>query len=109
MYDYNRMNRPTVPQNALVSSTILNQLGGNKFRVMTGAKGFIYGANYLAFRIPFPSINEVRITLNALDLYDIEFRRVRGAKITLVKSYDNVYADQLQSVFSEATGLATHL
>lgn len=92
-----------------VASTILQQLGGGKFKVMTGANRFYSTGNGLVFRIPYPKVNAIRITLNALDLYDLEFSRVRGTKITLVKSISGVYAEDLQSVFTSVTGLNTHL
>ena len=35
-----------------VAETILAQLGGRKFQVMTGAKYFLGGADYLQFKLP---------------------------------------------------------
>ena len=35
-----------------VANTILQQLGGNKFRVMTGAKNFVGSNDALTFRLP---------------------------------------------------------
>ena len=59
-----------------IAKTILQQLGGNKFVVMTGAKSLCGGENYLSFRIPGTMtrdrINYVKITLNSMDLYDVE-------------------------------------
>ena len=34
------------------AATILEQLGGNKFRAMTGAKNFLDGGSYLSFHLP---------------------------------------------------------
>ena len=34
-----------------VAREILKQLGGNKFRMMTGAKNFVAGENYLTMKI----------------------------------------------------------
>lgn len=116
----------------LVAETILKQLGGNKFRVMTGAKNFmshapVAGSKGPALSFTLPSrfakdgINFVKIVLTAADTYDITFTKIgpqpsmkrllQGAQqsITVVAEVTDVYADQLQSVFSQHTGLDTHL
>ncbi len=98
-----------------VAQTILQQLGGRRFQVMTGAKNFIGDANALSFRLPGTpgfvkdGINFVRVTLNAMDTYDIEFLRVRGRAIKPVTQVSDVYAEQLRSVFRSYTGLETSL
>lgn len=96
-----------------VALTILAQLGGQRFKAMTGATNFVSGANYLTFRIPGTMtkdrINCVRITLDPLDLYKLEFMIIRGVKIRTVRTLDGVYAENLQTLFTDATGLDTHL
>jgi hypothetical protein len=100
----------------MIAQTILSQLGGNKFRVMTGAKHFIDNGQGLSFQLPRSAkdgIKAVRIILNGLDTYDVEFLKLgtarNGYKNTTIKELSNVYADQLTSVFESATGLATSL
>jgi hypothetical protein len=94
-----------------LAKLILEQLGGNKFAFMTGAKHFAYANNCLTFRIGRNSkrVNCVRVTLNGLALYDMEFFTVgkRGAKV--LSSAENLYADQLTTAFTLGTGLYTHL
>ena len=94
-----------------VAQTILNQLGGNRFIVMTGAKNFVAGDYTLTFRIPKAkqSINMVKIYLNGLDLYDVTFYRVRGVDVKEIKKVDGLYFDMLQETFTEVTGLYTNL
>jgi hypothetical protein len=94
-----------------VARTILEQLGGNRFVAMTGAKNLVGGANSLSFRIGrnAHSINGVRITLLPSDTYKMEFLRIRKLEVKVVKEYEQVYFDQLQELFTEATGLYTHL
>lgn len=97
-----------------VANTILAQLGGNKFRAMTGAHNFVGGSNNLSFRIPGKnfakdSINCVRIELTPADDYTVEFLRIRGHKFTVVSRSEGVYCDMLQEVFEHATGLRTRL
>jgi hypothetical protein len=98
-----------------VAQTILDQLGGRRFTVMTGARKFVGGDDYLTFRLPGAggyckdSINCVRITLTPMDDYTMEFMRIRGTKVKEVRTAGGVYCNQLQTVFTDATGLATSL
>ena len=89
----------------------LKQLGANKFIAMTGAKQFSFGKQGLGFRIGknSKSINYVRVDLKSNDLYDMEFIRIRGSKIKVVKKVTGVYNDQLQKIFTKHTGLYTSL
>lgn len=98
------------------AQTILQQLGGRRFQAMTGAKNFIaHSDGSLSFRLPSTphyvkdGINAVKISLNAADLYDLEFLRVRGTKLTTKHIISDIYAEELQGAFTFATGLDTHL
>lgn len=94
-----------------VASEIVDQLGGaRKLQVFIGLKGLKSLPNgvELHFNL-FPhagAVNVVRITLNGLDLYDLEFIRVRGAKMKVVSTAENVYSSELRRVFEAKTGLA---
>lgn len=94
-----------------VANTILEQLGGRRFAAMVGAKNFVGSADALSFRLPSnfakDGINAVRVTLTPADLYNVEFSRVRGTKITSVAKDEGVYCDELQAIFLAATGLHT--
>ncbi|AGR48121.1 hypothetical protein SmphiM12_489 [Sinorhizobium phage phiM12] len=95
-----------------VANTILAQLGGNRFRMMTGAKNFVGAADSLMFQIPTSKkINKVRVTLTADDLYTVEFMNFSMKKLACVtlKTVEGIYFDMLQEVFTEATGLYTRL
>jgi hypothetical protein len=94
-----------------IAKEILRQLGGNKFIVMTGAKNLAGGDNYLSFKIGKnkTSCNYVKIKLNGKDLYDVEFGRIRGHEYKVLKTYNDVYNDQLRDIFTEYTGLYTSL
>jgi hypothetical protein len=99
----------------MIAQTILTQLGGRRFLAMTGARALVAHDRALSFRLPGAGgfckggINRVRITLNALDTYDIEFTRVRGIKVTPVVKLFDVYAEQLREAFTRETGLAVSL
>ncbi len=66
------------------AKTILAQLGGNKFLAMTGANTLGWSKDGLSFKLPTKSeytkngINYIRVRLNSLDLYDVEYGRIYG-------------------------------
>jgi hypothetical protein len=94
-----------------VANTILAQLGGRAFKVITGAKDFVGGADSLSFSIPKAKkgINKVRIVLNAADTYDVTFYKYARLDLNEIATVNNVYCDQLQDVFTTHTGLYTSL
>lgn len=98
-------------QNQQIANTILHQLGGKKFIVMTGSKNFIAGNNSLTMQLAKNSskANYLRITLTAMDDYKMEFITICGIneKENIVRN--GVYDDNLQSIFTEVTGLVTYL
>ena len=95
-----------------VAKEILNQLGGNKFRVMTGAKNFMGFSEGLVMKIGRNSSNSnyLKITLNSMDLYDMEFAKVsRMGEKKSVTEYNNIYNDSMVEVFEKHTGMYTKL
>lgn len=97
--------------NKQIAQTILQQLNGNKFIAMTGAKNLSYGEKCLSFKIGrnAGNYNHIKIVLNCLDLYDMHFIKIRKYKIIKDDVVKNVYNDMLQNVFTEQTGLYTSL
>jgi hypothetical protein len=96
-----------------VADEIYRQMGGYRFATMTGAKHFASGEDKLQFSLPKckDGINKVVITLTPEDLYTLEFYRLkwRSVEYNLVSEIQCVFADQLQEVFTEYTGLYTSL
>jgi len=96
-----------------VAETILQQLGGNKFRVMTGASRFTTGGDgrWLGFKIGrnATQCNWVHVQLNAKDLYDITFSRMAAGKVKTLQVYNDIYNDQLVPIFEQYTGMYTKL
>ena len=102
-----------------VGKTIYQQLGGNRFRMMTGAKEMYWDGdtNSLQMKLGRNSLgaNYLVITLNNRDLYDMRFesrrwnRKTYDLNVKVKAEYNDLYADQLQSVFTEATGLYTRM
>ncbi len=97
--------------NQAVAQEILRQLGGKKFVVMTGSKNFIAGDNTLSMKLSRNSsgANYLRITLTGMDDYNLEFISIRGQSMKTKHEVNGVYCEQLQSVFTEKTGLYTYL
>lgn len=100
---------------AQVALTILEQLGGSRFTAMTGATNFLAHPKALSFKVPNAAkkITHVEITLNPNDTYLVEFLNCRITRKRYIRdrveARDNVYFDQLQEIFTEVTGLYTHL
>ena len=94
-----------------IAKTILQQLGGNKFIAMTGAKNLGHTNKGLQMKIGRNSkgITHVIINLKASDTYEIEFIKLRGAKRTVVKKVSGVYNDMLGKIFTKYTGLDVRL
>ena len=93
-----------------IAKTILEQLGGSRFVVMTGSKNFVAGEKNLSFKVGKngSKVTHVRITLNSKDLYDMEFLNIRGMKVKTVAECNDVFCDQLQELFTRYTGMYTH-
>jgi len=95
-----------------VASIILAQLGGNRFLAMTGAKNLLDHGNALSFRLgrgARDGINYVKVALNADDLYDVEFVRLRGVDSWARGEALAVHAEDLRRVFTDRTGFETSL
>ena len=106
-----------------VAETILQQLGGNRFVAMTGAKNFVADGNTLRMSLPrnASKANRLYITLDASDTYTMRFFHYSPArlnrktytwsddKVKEIKTLHDVYCDQLQEVFIAVTGMYTHL
>lgn len=95
-----------------IAKTILEQLGGRRFCVMTGARNIAGGERDLSFRLPTGlsrGINVVRVTIDPSDTYTVEFGFLRGRRYTLKSTHSDIYNDGLRSLFEHETGLATSL
>lgn len=93
----------------------LNQLaqregGANVLAAMTGAKNFMRSDedNFVSFRFTAKAKNKanfIKITLNAMDTYDVEFGYIRGMNYTVRSSNEGLYEDMLKAHFESETGL----
>lgn len=105
-----------------IAEIILQQLGGNKFIAMTGAKHLIHDKNTLRMTLPRnnSNTNTLCITLTLDDTYTMRFFKFTPGKFNKNLEwidakppneiiFENVYAEDLQKVFTEITGFDTHL
>lgn len=96
-----------------VAETIMEQLGGNRFLAMTGARLLLAHTWGLTLQLPSNfanhGINRVRIELNSQDLYDVTFSRARGLRLSYESKAEGIDCEQLAMVFSETTGLQLSL
>ena len=97
----------------VVANTILNQIGGRRFIMMTGAKDFVASEYGITFRLPARSakqgINKVRIVLLADDTYEMQFIKYANMMDKRIATSSGVYCDMLEDVFEANTGLYTSM
>lgn len=99
--------------NREIAATIYSQIGGDRFKVMTGAHSFSQTEQGLVFKLPKGKYFIVK--LNGLDLYDLsywrngQFRKDTYVEAKVLNEKKDVYAEDLQNVFTEMTGLYTSL
>ena len=100
-----------------IANTIFSQLGGNRFKVMTGAHSFTAGdKGELTFKFPNgkDGFKAMRVELTPMDVYTITFFRFKGSLkkgnlgVEQVE-HKNIYAEDLAGLFESETGLRTSL
>ena len=106
-----------------IADIILEQLGGNRFVMMTGSKRFVSDKNTLRMTLArnISKANRLWITLDADDTYTMHcFKFTPGRlnkktyefskdKKTTIYKESGIYCDQLQEIFTRVTGLYTRL
>lgn len=99
--------------NAAIANTILNQLGGNKFITMTGSKNFVGTENTLTMKLFKNNLKATHLKIEYVygkDLYKMIFLRCSlKSGVVVLKELDEVYAEDLQSLFEQNTGLYCYL
>lgn len=97
-----------------IANTIWQQLGAQRFSLVTGCKPIVYGENdgkvYLLMSVGKNSraINRFEVSYNeGEDLYEVRFIRKRGVEAHVVAKYEQVYCDMLHTLFEQHTGLTT--
>jgi len=104
-----------------IAKTILQQIDGNRLKLFVGAYNFVDHGDGLSFRFKgSKKANYVKVTLNASDLYDLEFIKVGNITLKMAglsqedfdrklfknkAEFSGVYFDQLISFFEDHTEL----
>lgn len=99
----------------MIAQTILQQIGGHRFVVMTGSKKLLDMGNGLRMNLTRnkTQANRLEITLDrATDTYIMRFYKQVMTKdfeikITEIARHDTVYCDMLEKMFTSVTGLYT--
>ena len=100
-----------------IARTILEQIGGKRFAVMTGSRDFVDMGNGLRMSLARnkTSANRLDIIYDAgIDLYNMRFYRKSFSKKTFesktkdVEVHEGIFFDMLEEVFMQVTGLYTH-
>jgi len=89
------------------ATTILNQLGGNKFIAMTGATCYSDGNTLISKFKGSKIANIMYVTLNENDTYDVKLCKFRGLDVKTIKEVTGAYAEMLKPIFEGTTGLKT--
>lgn len=96
-----------------VAATILNQLGGNKFKAMTGSFDIFSDESALVMKLRKnkSKAKYLRIELNMNDTYTMIFRTEHKPTYSfpVIEKIEGVYADMLRTIFTKVTGLETSL
>lgn len=101
----------------MIAQTILQQIGGKRFVVMTGSKKFLDMGNGLRMNLSRnkTQANRLEICLDReTDTYTMRFYKQSmtkhfEVKIKEIASCDTVYCDMLEEMFTSVTGLYTRL
>lgn len=93
------------------ATEILNQLGGKKFIAMTGSKEFIDMGDGLKMKLTSNKLKAQYLYIQLLqnDTYKMTFAKIVKMEWIVISETVGVYADMLQKVFTEKTGLDTTL
>jgi len=97
-----------------VANTILSQLGGTRFVVITGARDFVGREDSLTMRLPRGTksgVTHLRIRLDPSDTYTVESMKYskRAMQMTKIETREDVYVDMLRETFESMTGLYASL
>ena len=98
--------------NLTIAKTIIQQLGGNKFIVMTGARNIFADGQGVTMQIMKnkSKAKYVSIILNSLDLYDMQFKSLdKDLNLIIRAEANNIYFEDLETIFTNITGLNTRL
>lgn len=101
-----------------IAVTIFQQIGGRRFVAMTGSHDFLSLDNGLRMSLSRNKTSANRLEIiydEGADLYNMRFYRrtfrVKTCEVKTkdIKTYEGVYCDMLEDIFTDVTGLYTRL
>lgn len=112
----NEFTQEQINNNNQIINTMVSQLGGNKFFVMTGSKPQYKDTRtsnpLIAFKLKRnqSKANYMKLSyISGQDLYKMEFVQMTAKKNETVEVYEGLFGDQLQEFFTSTTGMYTRL
>lgn len=99
-----------------VAKIILQQIGGSRFLTMTGSRDLINLGNGLRMSLSRNKTSANRLEIiydEGADLYNLRFycqtfsKKTFEVKTKDIKTYEGVYCDMLEDIFTDVTGLYT--
>ena len=98
--------------NTDIAKTILEQLGGQRFIMMVGAKNLVALSDGIRFQLKSCTFNkgikDIVIILDfASDTYIMKFYKNLAKSDLPIVEINEVYCDMLESMFEQETGLYT--
>jgi hypothetical protein len=92
-----------------IANTIKDQIGSKAF-YMLGAQNLAGDENSLTFKIRGSrKVTHIKVKLDPDDTYEMTFWKALGYNFKTVKVIPGVYAEDLNRMIRETTGLATNL
>ena len=98
-----------IDANLTLDQLAANTNGANRLVAMIGAKNFVKDTYWVSFKFMRGAANKanyIKITLNGMDTYDVEFGKVHGLNYKVINCIDGVYDDQLFDLFQKETQMA---
>ena len=95
-----------------IAQTIINQLGGRRFMLMTGVKQFIMEECGVSFKIGRNGSKSNHVVVEydyGRDLYNLVFGKIYNGTYKELERTDGIYFDMLEELFENYTGLYLRL
>ena len=109
-------NSYTSAERLQIANTIWQQLGSQRFSIVTGCQPIVYGEKdnkvFLLMSVGrnCHNINRFEVAYNeGSDLYEVRFMRSRKNVTSTVAHYSEVYCDMLKTLFEQHTGMTTSM
>lgn len=89
--------------NKEIATVILSQLGGSgRLNAILGVKQLTIVENGLSIKYKVSSpVNYIKITLNGLDLYNIEMGKIWGSNYKIVNQVNDIFVEDMKNIIED--------